>query len=228
MRNKFFKGAHLSEKDVKRILTHFCEDLTATEIASATGISRVTINNYLRHIRQEIGKMKEVAPVRDAIPQRVLAGTYEDMPEERCSTCFYGLQHRDDRVRVTELEDPANELLLKLRSGESLNGDLAYFQTHMNCFDAYIDPDNWRLFRVDPVVGLLKRGRGQHDELDTFWTLAKSRLSKFRGINRNTIYLHLVESAFRYNNRNTNLYDVLYDHLRSNPLNQSSTRYSRL
>jgi transposase len=39
--------------------------------------------------------------------------------------------------------------------------------------------------------------------------LCKVRLAKFRGINRNTFYLHLKECEFRYNFRNENIYNIL-------------------
>lgn len=220
MRNKFFKGAHLSEKDVKKILVYFCEDLTATEIASITSISRVTINNYLRLIREQIGQLH----VQTKVPQRtgVLAeaGGYDDELCDKNQPVFYSVQLLNQQVRVCPLESRANEIIHTLRSGQPILEGPDYYQRNMSDFDAYIDPENWRLMRVDPTFFVLKKNRGVGDDIDTFWTLAKNRLSKFRGLNRNSIHLHLIECAFRYNYRNQNLYDVLYQHIRLNPLNQ--------
>ena len=39
--------------------------------------------------------------------------------------------------------------------------------------------------------------------------LAKVRLSKFRGMNKDTFYLHLKECEFRFNYRKDNLYMLL-------------------
>jgi transposase len=45
--------------------------------------------------------------------------------------------------------------------------------------------------------------------VEGFWAYAKVRLVKFRGLSKNTFYLHLKESAFRFNYRNENLYSLL-------------------
>jgi len=39
-----------------------------------------------------------------------------------------------------------------------------------------------------------------------FWGFAKSRLSTFRGYDRNRFYLHLKETEFRYNYREVDIY----------------------
>src|SRR5262245_7525579 len=56
MKNKYLKGAHLSERKFKEILRLFAEDLTATQIANISGVSRVTVNSYLKKIRQQIAR----------------------------------------------------------------------------------------------------------------------------------------------------------------------------
>ncbi len=45
--------------------------------------------------------------------------------------------------------------------------------------------------------------------IENFWGLCKSRLFKFRGVNKNAFYTHLKECEFRYNNRDKNLYKML-------------------
>jgi transposase len=51
MTNHFLKGAHLSDRKFRELLQLFSEDLTATQIANITKLSRVTINYYLKKIR---------------------------------------------------------------------------------------------------------------------------------------------------------------------------------
>src|SRR5260370_30456007 len=59
MKNKMLKRSHLSEKKCREIIQLFSEDLTATQIANITGVSRVTINNYLKLIRTHIARFAE-------------------------------------------------------------------------------------------------------------------------------------------------------------------------
>ncbi|RYZ44870.1 MAG: hypothetical protein EOP49_26305, partial [Sphingobacteriales bacterium] len=54
MKNRYLKGAHISERKVRELLKLFCDDLTATQIANVTGISRITVNAYLKLIRSHI------------------------------------------------------------------------------------------------------------------------------------------------------------------------------
>jgi transposase-like protein len=45
------------------------------------------------------------------------------------------------------------------------------------------------------------------------------RLAKFNGLTDEKFILHLKESEFSYNNRKQNLYKILLEILRKNPLN---------
>ena len=54
--------------------------------------------------------------------------------------------------------------------------------------------------------------------IESFWSLAKRRLSKFCGVPKRTFYLHLKETEFRFNHRNNNLYKELLNFLRKDPL----------
>ena len=54
--------------------------------------------------------------------------------------------------------------------------------------------------------------------IENFRGLAKVRLVKFRGMSKNTFYLHLKEREFRFNHRGEDLYKKLLYVLRKNPL----------
>ena len=56
-------------------------------------------------------------------------------------------------------------------------------------------------------------------ELSHFGDTAKTRLSKFRGMDKNMFKLHLKECEFRFNNRGKDLYKILLDNFRKEPLN---------
>ena len=51
-----------------------------------------------------------------------------------------------------------------------------------------------------------------------FWGIAKTRLSKFRGIRKDKFYLHLKETEYRFNHRKEDLYHLLLEEFRKNPL----------
>ena len=49
----------------------------------------------------------------------------------------------------------------------------------------------------------------------------KTRLAKFKGMHKQTFYLHLRECEFRYNYRNQNIYKTLLFLLKEKTLNLS-------
>ena len=63
-----------------------------------------------------------------------------------------------------------------------------------------------------------KRIRNHINGIESFWGIAKARLYKFKGMNKETFYLHLKECEFRFNNRHNNLYLLLLKMFRNNPL----------
>ena len=50
------------------------------------------------------------------------------------------------------------------------------------------------------------------------WIYAKRRLVKFNGVPKQTFYLHLNKSEFRFNHRRENIYKTLLKLLRDIPL----------
>jgi transposase-like protein len=79
-------------------------------------------------------------------------------------------------------------------------------------------------------VGYAKHLRVRHNDnefanrqshingIESFWSYAKRRLTKFNGVPRHTFYLHLKETEFRFNRRRDNLYQELLKLLRTNPI----------
>ena len=96
--------------------------------------------------------------------------------------------------------------------------------------ESVIHSDGWRGYnglvdigyakhlRVDHGRDEFVRGHSHINGIEGFWGFAKSRLSRFRGMHKNTFYLHLKECEFRYNNRNENMYDLLLREFRKEPL----------
>ena len=47
--------------------------------------------------------------------------------------------------------------------------------------------------------------------IEGFWSFAKERFHKYHGINKNNYPLYLKEMEFRFNNRDSNLFKLLFD-----------------
>ena len=91
-----------------------------------------------------------------------------------------------------------------------------------------INSDGWRGYnglvdlgyghvRVDHGKDEFTKGTVHINGIEGFWGLAKVRLAKFKGLPRHTFHLHLKETEWRYNHRQTNKYQTLLQYLRGKP-----------
>ena len=64
-------------------------------------------------------------------------------------------------------------------------------------------------YRVHHSKDEFARGKCHVNGIESFWSFAKRHLAKFNGIASHKFLLHLKESEFRFNYRNTNLYDKM-------------------
>ncbi|WP_133992409.1 hypothetical protein [Dinghuibacter silviterrae] len=226
MKNKMMKGAHLSERKCKEIIRLFCEDLTATQIADVSGVSRVTINNYLKLIRTHIAKYCE-----EYNPRYRMAGAFSFMPvhagagptfaEEGLQEdvgWLYGIARHDKKLFCDLLSRQEYEELRKLEgTPDDQLHDLG--NRRQNHYTATADISGWKLTKLVPPS--LQSSLQDQDEYDLFWAMTKSRLSKFRGLNRSTAYLHVKECEFRFNNREDDLFKLLTFIIQRRPLHYS-------
>ena len=237
MKNRYLKGAHISEKKVFELLRLFSDDLNATQIAEISGISRITVNAYLKMIRnllvehcEEESRKKLVAMNGSALlvngSNYVNGHNHESMHIVHRSTGngkngiqqeavngakrkMYGITTLDSNVYAEELDDfepeAVHEWLKKKYLPESSGHVLSRYH-------AIADFNSLTLYRT----GI--HDRLQRDDLDHFWAMLRSRMIKFRGLNSGTLLLHVKETEFRYNNRNSELFDTLLKIMNKRPL----------
>jgi transposase-like protein len=86
-------------------------------------------------------------------------------------------------------------------------------------YDGLVDLGYEMYYRIKHGDNQFSSGNGQHiNGIESFWSYAKSRLAKFKGVKKEYFELHLRETEFRFNNRHVNLYRLLLKLLRSNPV----------
>jgi transposase len=231
MKNKMLKRSHLSEKKCREIIQLFSEDLTATQVANITGVSRVTINNYLKLIRTHIARYAE-----DQHPRQYNGGGIRSLVslngangkemhgKENSVDVFYGFYRYDGSIFVDSLKNMDKATVLELqrsRAAPGQPGANGKLQEEMLKYHAIADFDSWKLYRIDP--GNMVNGKIHVDDISVFWGSAKSRLLKFRGLNKNTLYLHVKECEFRYNYRNADINNLLLNIIYKVPLHFSKS-----
>ena len=226
MKNKFLKGAHISERKVRELLKLFAEDLTATQIANISGISRITVNAYLKLIRTHIAKYCE-----ERNPVHYNNGTFAFLPLEApvqsqakngvvVKKSFYGIFKQDDIIYTDKLNVDYTWLTDWLKG--KIDAEPGMVEKHrLDLYNGIVDFNTVKLFRINNAYSGFTKGRSQIDEIDLFWGMLKSRLVKFRGLNGNTLYLHVKETEFRYNFRNEDMFELLVNIIHKRPLHLS-------
>jgi transposase-like protein len=61
-------------------------------------------------------------------------------------------------------------------------------------------------------------GRAHVNGVENFCGIAKSRLTKLRGVRKEKFYLHLKETEWSFNHGHENIYKLLLNKLRKSPL----------
>lgn len=220
MKNRYLKNARIPERKVRELLNLFCEDLTATQVANISGISRITVNAYLKLIRTQIARYcEEQNPYyshRPGIPVMtpMQPGTEaHSQPDNN----FYGIVKSEQAIFTTHIHHVDPSWLNNWVRGKGQVNKAVLDQNDLHIFDAIADFSRTKLYRVNNAEYFIK-GKSKIDEIDLFWGLLKSRIVKFRGLNTGTTYLHIKETEFRYNNRNFDLFALIHTIIQKRPL----------
>jgi len=129
----------------------------------------------------------------------------------------FGLLERDGRVYTKVVESVSAEELMQHIQAKTRKGSV-YFT---DAFRGYQSLKRYgKHHTVNHTKSFVDRRTKNHiNGIEGFWGYAKTRLARFRGINKQTFYLHLKECEFRFNHRGQNLYHLLLKILRKGPLN---------
>ena len=86
-------------------------------------------------------------------------------------------------------------------------------------YDRLVDVGYDKHFRVNHGNNEFAKGKNHFNEIESFWSYAKIRLYKFRGLSKDKFNLLLKECGFRFNNRNNDLFKILIKEFENKPLN---------
>lgn len=221
MKNKYLSRAHISERKFRDILKYFVEDETASKTAKYSGVNRNTINRLFKLMRRriveislsstpELGEFEvdeSYFGVRRVRGKRGRGATGK--------TPVFGVLKRDGKVFVNVVKNCRREHLMPIIEGKVLEGSTIY-SDGWKSYDGLIlnGYDHYRVYHSkDEFV----RGKAHVNGIESFWSYAKRRMSKFNGLSSDVFHLHLKESEWRWNNRG-NIYDILLKEFREDPL----------
>lgn len=211
---KRFVRARISKVKFRQILRSFALDLTATQIASLTNLNRNTVNRYLTLIRQSIARFcEQESPFSGEIEldESYFGSRYVRGKRGRGAlgkTIVFGIYKRNGKVYTEIVPDVRKDTLLQIVKGK-VSIDSVIHTDGFRSYDSIVHLGYQKHYRILHSDDKFAEGSNHINGIEGFWGYAKVRLVKFRGLSKNTFYLHLKECEFRFNYRNENLYSWL-------------------
>jgi len=210
---KLYIRARISRAKFRQILRLFALDLTASQIAKLSNLNRNTVNRYLTLTRSLIAAFCEL--------ESPFVGEVE------CDESYFGSRHKKGK-RGRGAENKHIVFGIYKRNGKVYTEIVKNVQAKTLqqiikgkvSFDSTVYTDGFRSYDSIVHLGYQKHFRIYHqlnyavgsvhiNGIEGFWGYAKVRLAKFRGLSKNTFYLHLKECEFRFNYRKHYLYEML-------------------
>ena len=224
MKNKYAIRARISEHQFRQIVRLFSLDLDATQITAITGLNRNTINRYLRGIRVRIAEYCETqSPFSGEIEVDESYFGARRVKGKRGrgafgKTAVFGVFKRNGSVYTEIVPDCSKSTLQSIIRGR-VTLDSVIYSDGWRGYNGLVDVGYGKHLRVDHGKDEFVRGRTHINGIEGFWGFAKSRMVRFRGMNKHTFYLHLKECEFRFNHRREDLYPIILKLCRKHPLN---------
>jgi transposase-like protein len=197
----------------KKILKCFCADLTSVKTAEFLGLNRKTIDLYFTMFREKMARFSieearfsgEVEIDESYFGARRVRGKRGRGAAGK--TPVFGILKRQGKVFVTIVKNCSRHELLPIIQGKILEGSTI----HSDSWKAYdgLILNGYDHYRVHHGKNEFARGKNHINGIESFWSYAKRRLSKFNGIASQKFHLYLKECEFRWNYKHEDLYAKL-------------------
>jgi transposase-like protein len=225
VKNKYLKHARISEREFRSILELFCADVEALKASRLAKVNKNTTHRIYGLLRRRVVELAnaEAAPFAGCVevdesyfgPRRVRGirgrGAARKIP-------VVGLLKRGGRVICSPLPNCSKAELLKMIKGHvSPVNESIIFTDGWRGYDGLV-LEGYKHYRVHHSANEFARGRRHINGIESFWSYAKTRLARLRGIRSGAFFSHLKETEWRFNHRHDNLYQTLLKNLASSPL----------
>ena len=223
MKNKYIHHAHISELKFRAILKLFCADVSVLTAGRLAGLSKQAKQRLYDRLRLRILELA----VEEAKP---FAGEVEvdesDFGARRGrgkrgrgaggKTPVIGLLKRGGKEFAEIVENCSEQALMPIVKGQVLSESTVYTDGWKS-YDGLV-LGGYKHHRIHHHQNQFARGKNHVNGIESFWSYAKFRFLKLRGVRKYRFLLHLKECEWRFNHRRVKLYPLLLSLLRQNPL----------
>ncbi|MGH9929854.1 MAG: IS1595 family transposase [Pyrinomonadaceae bacterium] len=215
---RYYRRSRIPEAKFCEVVRYFAADLSATEAANLTGLTRKSVTGIFLKLRQRIAENCErESPLATPEAQhdealsctRCLCGRCRD--GSSYWTPVFGLIGDGGKIFTAAVPDCRKPILRAIIRGSVDTHSMPVNGWHG--YDALVDAENPRPFVVDQ-----ERATEGGKSVENFWNFARQRLQKFNGVPNRTFYFHMKESEWRFNHDRKGLYSELLKLIENNPL----------
>ena len=200
--------AKISTFTIKKIIKHFCVDITASKTSVLLGINRNTINHWYKIFRlaiyayqtKEFKKIFGEAEVDESYFGAKRKRGYRGKLKRGRGTLkqpVFGIFKRNGHV-YTEIVPNCKKRILQPIIRGKIDPSTIIYSDKWRGYDGLVDVGYDRHFRVNHGENEFSRNGDIHiNGIENFWSFTKRRLAKFNGVKKN-FELHLKDSEWRY------------------------------
>ena len=123
-------------------------------------------------------------------------------------TIVFGILERNGKVYLKIVENVSKETLFAAIEKKTKKGSVFY----TDGFKSYASLSQFGKHNIiKHSEDVFAKGHNHINGIEGFWSYAKERFHKYHGIKKNNYPLYLKEMEFRYNLRNENVFNLLFD-----------------
>ena len=207
----------LSDYKIKKLLTCFAKDLTASQTSQLTNINRNTVNRYYKLFREKIALFCEKESIFSGeieLDESYFGGKYKGKRGRGSENKIpvFGILKRNGKVYTQVIPDAKAKTLIKIIRNKVETSSKVYTDKFKS-YDSLIlnGYDHYRINHSERF----SQGRTHINGIESFWSFCKRRLGKFNGLRKKDYLLHIKECEFRFNYRNDNMYNKIIGLLKS-------------
>jgi transposase-like protein len=223
VKNRYARRSKISEAKFRELVKLFALDLEATQIAELANLNRNTVNRFLKAIRERLAEHSEqqfpfageVEVDESFFGARHVKGKRGRGASGK--TIVFGVFKRNGKVYTEIVPDCSKATLQAVIRGKVAPESVIY-SDNWRGYNGLVDVGYGKHLRVDHGRNEFAKGKSHINGIEGFWSFAKARLGRFRGMRKVTFYLHLKECEFRFNSRGDNLYRTILNIVHEKPL----------
>lgn len=201
----------------------FCADVPALTASRLTLVNRKTSQRIYTLLRKRVVEiaMEEAKPFTGEVeidesyfgPRRVRGRRGRGAGGK---TPVIGLLKRGGKVFTSVVASCSRAELEPIIKGQVLSKATVYTDGWLG-YDGLL-LSGYKHHRIHHHENEFARGKNHVNGIESFWSFAKFRFTKLRGVRKEFFLLHLKESEWRWNHRRDNLRSILLKNLRLKPL----------